>query len=138
MGENIFFQSRKLPANPKYIKLYNNIAVASDVDFVSHDVIHYVFNNINKTDKGRFQSYLDYIEIMDNVFISSGSVTIPNVRIGSNVIVAAGSIVTKNIPKGVIVGQIPAIGSFDDFCKKCLDKNRITKEPDRIKRVVSE
>jgi acetyltransferase-like isoleucine patch superfamily enzyme len=57
---------------------------------------------------------------MDNVFIGSGSVIMPNVRIGPNVIVAAGSIVTKDVPEVVIVAGIPAkvIGSFDDFYEK--------------------
>ena len=48
------------------------------------------------------------IEVMDNVFIGSNSIIMPNVRIGSNVIIAAGSIVTKDVPSGVIVAGTPA------------------------------
>lgn len=140
MGENVFFQPRKLPADPKYIKLHNNIAVASDVDFVTHDVIHYVLNHVKEEHKGSFQSHLGCIEIMDNVFIGSGTIIMPDVRIGPNVVIAAGSIITKDVPEGVIVAGIPAkvIGSFDDFYNKRLEENQETKEPDRIKRAAAE
>ena len=46
MGENCFFQPYNLPADSKFIRLGNNVVVASDVSFVCHDVIHHVFNNL--------------------------------------------------------------------------------------------
>lgn len=46
MGENVHFQPRDLPADPKFIKLHNNIAIASNVHFVTHDIIQKVFNNL--------------------------------------------------------------------------------------------
>lgn len=103
MGENVHFQPRKLPADPKFIKLHNNIAVASSVSFVTHDIIHKVFNNLPNQD-ARFQSHLGCIEIMDNVFIGSNTIIMPNVRIGPNAVVAAGCVVTKDVPEGVVVG----------------------------------
>ena len=45
---------------------------------------------------------------MDNVFIGTKSVILPNVRIGSNVIVAAGSIVTKDLESGGVYAGNPA------------------------------
>ena len=44
-GEKCFFQPWKLPADAKYINLGNNVVVASDVDFICHDVIHNMLNN---------------------------------------------------------------------------------------------
>lgn len=49
MGENCFFQPYNLPADSKFIRLGNNVVVASNVNFVCHDVIHHVLNHLPKT-----------------------------------------------------------------------------------------
>jgi acetyltransferase-like isoleucine patch superfamily enzyme len=118
IGDNVFFQPRKLPGDPKLIYLHNNISIASDVVFVCHDVLHQVFNNMVSDSEILF--HMGCIEVMDNVFIGSNCIIMPNVRIGSNVIVAAGSVVTKDIPDGVIVAGIPTktIGKFEDIYLK--------------------
>ena len=45
MGINCFFQPYNLPADAKYIRLGNNVVVASNVHFVCHDVIHHILNH---------------------------------------------------------------------------------------------
>lgn len=139
MGENVHFQPRKPPADPKYIKLHDNIAIASNVGFITHDIIHKVLNHLPDQDV-QFQSHLGCIEIMDNVFVGAGTRIMPNVRIGPNVIVAAGSIITKDVPPGVVVGGCPAkvIGSFDDLVKKRSEESAGIKETNRLKRVEPE
>lgn len=138
IGENVFFQPRKLPGDPKLIHLHNNISIASGVVFVCHDVIHQVFNNMSPNSKFIFN--MGCIEIMDNVFIGANSIIMPNVRIGKNVIIAAGSVVTKDICDGVVVGGIPArvIGKFDDVYadryKKTIKEEKYTRE-EQIKRL---
>lgn len=119
MGENVHFQPRILPANPELISFHNNIAVAADVHFINHDIVHKVFNGLNK---GNFKSHLGCIEIMDNVFIGAHTIILPNVKIGPNVIIAAGSVITKDVPEGFIYGGIPAkpLGKFDDLVAKRL------------------
>ena len=118
MGDNVHFQPRKLPCDPKLIKIGNNVSVASDVDFCNHDIIHRVFNNIDQ--QVTYQSHLGCIEICNNVFIGANTLIMPNVRIGNNVIVAAGSVITKDVPDGVVVAGVPAkiVGSFDDLMKR--------------------
>lgn len=32
LGENIFYQSRKIPVEPYLIKIHNNVAIAADID----------------------------------------------------------------------------------------------------------
>lgn len=49
-GENVYIQSRKIPLYANLIALHNNIRIASNVTFLTHDVMHTVFSNIeNKT-----------------------------------------------------------------------------------------
>ena len=57
---------------------------------------------------------------MNNVFIGSNSIILPNIRIGSNVIIAAGSIITKDIPDNSVVAGVPArvIETFDNYLEK--------------------
>ena len=96
VGENCLIQLRKLPLYSELIYLHNNICIASNVLFVTHDVTHIVLNG--KFGPNRFIEEVGCIEIMDNVFIGSGTQILNNVRIGSNVIIGAGSVVTKDIP----------------------------------------
>ena len=118
MGDNCFFQPFKLPADAKYIRLGNNVVVASSVDFICHDVIHNMLNNSGKFGGG-YTTYWGTIDIGDNVFIGSNTTILANVKIGSNSIVAAGSLVNKNVSEGKIVAGVPAkeIGNIEDFVK---------------------
>ena len=100
-GENVYLQSRKIPLYANLISLHNNIRIASNVSFLTHDVMHTVFSNVADT---KYQEKVGCIEIFDNVFIGSNSVIMYDTTIGPNVIVAAGSVVTTDIPPGSIVG----------------------------------
>lgn len=116
-GTNLFFQPRKLPADPKFIRIHNNVVIAADVTFVTHDVIYLMLRQINRE---LDIQHADCIEVMDNVFIGLGAIILPGVKIGSNVIIAAGSVVTKDVPSNSVVGGNPAkyISSFDKLLEK--------------------
>ena len=124
VGENFFFQPRKLPADPKFIRFHNNVVVAADVTFVNHDVIYLLLRNLDPENN---QEHMGCIEVMDNVFIGLGSIILPGVRIGENTIVSAGSVVTKDIPPNSIVGGCPAkvIGSFEDLKQRRLAESQM-------------
>lgn len=48
------------------------------------------------------KSRIGKVHIGNNVFISWGSIVLPNISIGNNVIIGAGSIVTSDIPDGSV------------------------------------
>lgn len=48
------------------------------------------------------------IHIEEDVWIGSGSVVLPGVRIGRGSVVAAGAVVTKDVPPMTVVGGVPA------------------------------
>ena len=126
MGENVLFQPRIIPSDPELIKIHNNVIVGSNTTFVNHDYIHQVFNNYIKEYKYTYNS--GCIEIMDNVFIGTGSIIMPNIKIGPNAIIAAGSVVTKDVPENTIVAGVPAkpIGTFEECMKKRIVQGYLT------------
>lgn len=102
-GENVYLQSRKIPLYANLISLHNNIRIASNVTFLTHDVMHTVLDNVSGK-FGKYQEHLGCIEIMDNVFIGSNVTILYGTKIGPNSVVAAGAVVTKDVPAGCIVG----------------------------------
>ena len=44
-GENNFWYSRVIPADMELISVHNNVKVATDVYFCTHDVLHDMFND---------------------------------------------------------------------------------------------
>ena len=127
VGENFFFQPRIIPLNAEYIHIHNNVAVASDVTFICHDVMQKVFNNL--AEQKQVVKKYGCIEIKDNVFIGSNSTILYDVRIGPNAVVAAGSVVTKDVPPNTVVGGVPArvIGSFEELYKKRVAESVVVK-----------
>jgi acetyltransferase-like isoleucine patch superfamily enzyme len=119
LGDNCNIQDRKLPLYPNLIHLHNNVRLASNVLFITHDIIHKMLNNRSLDDSGYLER-VDCIEVMDNVFIGSGTHILYGVRIGTNVIIGTGSLVNKDIPDNSVYAGVPAryICSFDEYVKK--------------------
>lgn len=116
-GDNFFFQPRFIPSDPELISFNNNVVVASNVTFITHDISHLMLNNLGNE---KYDYNDGCIEVMNNVFIGANSTILPNIRIGSNVIIAAGSVVTKDVPDNSVVAGVPAkvIESFDEYIIK--------------------
>lgn len=123
VGKNFFFQPRLIPDEPKLISFGDNVVVASNVTFITHDVIDKVLNKMNYNIN--FNYNCSPIEIGNNVFIGSNTIILPNVKIEDNVIIAAGSVVTKDIPKNSVVAGNSAkiISSFDSYVKERIKIN---------------
>lgn len=123
VGKNFFFQPRIIPDEPKLISFGDNVAVASGVTFVTHDVIDKVLNKMDYN--FNFNYNCAPIEIGNNVFIGCNVTILPNVRIGNNVIIAAGSVVTKDIDDNLVVGGNPAkvISTFEEYVNQRKEDN---------------
>lgn len=127
MGEHCYWHPIKLPHETYLISIHNNVTVAANVTFLTHDIMEYMFNYSNGQS---YKQHIGSIQIFDNVFIGANSTIMCDVKIGPNAIVGAGSVVTKDVPEGTIVGGNPAriIGSYDELKKKRLMSNRVSKE----------
>lgn len=112
LGEHVHYQPRKYPTDAALIKIHDNVAIAADVEFSAHDIIHWVFDGM--AGKREYVEYRDCIEIYENVFVGAGVRILPGVSIGPNAIIAAGAVVDKDVEPGKIVGGVPAriIGDF--------------------------
>ena len=119
IGENCSIQKRKLPLYSNLVFLHNNVKIASNVGFVTHDIIHLMLNQ-KYQDGGGFKEKVGCIEVMDNVFIGSGTRILYNTRIGSNVIIGSDSLVNKDIPDNSVYAGVPArfICTFDEYVEK--------------------
>ena len=119
IGENFFIQSRIFPDDPELILIGDNVKISSNVRFINHDIIRYVFND-DASLLEKVQRFRGCIEIGNNVMIGANVTILPNVKIGNQVIVGANSVITKDIPDGVIVGGNPAriIGSYNSLYQK--------------------
>lgn len=124
MGDNCLIMDRKVPLYAKLISIGNNVQIASNVHFNTHDVTHLMLNNMPDIMARRggikFPEKIGCIKIGNNVFIGAGTSINYNVRIGSNVIIGACSLITKDVPDNCVVGGVPAkvICSFEEYLKK--------------------
>ena len=139
IGENVSIHSRKIPLFSNLISLHDNVKIAANVVFITHDITNRMLQTMYPGKK--FPEKIGCIEVMENVFIGANSLILSGVRIGPNVIVAAGSVVTKDIPAGSIAGGVPAkvIGTFDEYLAKRIEEDeKIKKMPGRpSKRMIS-
>ena len=124
MGKYCAIMDRKVPLYSKLISFGDNVKVASNVTFLTHDTTHFVLNRMDKLIATRggqkFPEKVGCIEIGNNVFIGSGTFITYNVKIGSNVIIGACSLVNKDIPDNCVVAGVPAriIETFEEYLKK--------------------
>ena len=116
IGENVTIMDRKIPLYAKLIKIHNNVRIASNVTFTTHDITHFVLNSMPELEN-EYKETIGCIEIKDNVFIGTNVTLLNNIRIGPNAIVAGGSVVTKDVPPNTVVGGVPAkfICTFDEY-----------------------
>ena len=119
IGDNCLIQKRKLPLYSNLIFIHDNVKIASNVGFVTHDIIHKMLNQ-KYIGEESFVERVGCIEIGDNVFVGSGTRILYDTRIGNNVIIGSDSLVNKDIPDNSVYAGVPAkfICSFDEYVEK--------------------
>lgn len=125
IGKNSeFIGVPNLGSEPYLISIGDNVTVAQNVHFITHDGATRVFRR-----KAKYQDVIKYgrITIHNNCFIGINSTLLPGITIGSNSIVAAGSVVNKDVPPNTIVGGNPAeiIGTVEEYAEKCLQQTPV-------------
>lgn len=120
IGEHVYLQPWNFGTEPELISFGDNVHVASNVNFVNHDITCMMFNYMDK--EHRYKLRQGEINIGNNVFIGAGSRILYDVTIGDNVIIGAGSLVNRRIPSGTVAAGVPCkvIGSFEDYQRKMM------------------
>ena len=55
IGENVTIMDRKIPLYAKLIRIHNNVRLASNVTFATHDITHFVLNKMPNSRGGGVQ-----------------------------------------------------------------------------------
>ncbi len=131
IGDNVTIMDRKIPLYANLIRIHNNVHIASNVTFVTHDITHKMLNSMQQSKK--YTETVGCIEIMDNTFIGTNVTILNDVRIGPNAIIAAGAVVTKDVPPNSVVGGVSAkvICTFDEYLSRreqCCHENLVPKK----------
>lgn len=118
VGENCYYQSNCLPAEPFLVHFHDNVAISAGVRIVTHSALNTVFNHEEKTDC--YLCRYGRVQIGSNVYIGADAIINYGVTIGDNCIIAAGAVVAKDVPSGCVVGGVPAkvIGSYEESKEK--------------------
>lgn len=127
LGDNCAIFSPIATPEPYLLFIGNNVTIAPDVKFITHD------NSVSKI-LPNVTDVFGKIIIGNNCFIGTGSIILLGVSIGDNSIIAAGSIVTKSFPSNVVIGGNPAkiLCSVEDYRSRihgyCVSTKGLTKE----------
>ena len=118
VGDNCMFMFRKLPLYADLISVGDNVHLASNVSFVTHDVTHNMLNR--RANTRDFKEYIGCIEVGDNVFVGANTTILYNSKIPSDTIIGANSFVNKILPRGGVYAGSPVkyICSIEDFINK--------------------
>lgn len=99
-GENVFVNSCCCFQDQGKITIGDNTLIGHQV------VIATINHGLHPTQRGRHA--LKPVTIGKDVWIGSGAIILPGVKVGDGAIIGAGSLVNKEVPPGCIVGGNPA------------------------------
>jgi acetyltransferase-like isoleucine patch superfamily enzyme len=117
IGANCAIQINKLASEPYLVEIGNNVAIAPNVTFITHDGASFILRDEFPTIR-----YFGKIIIEDNCFIGSRSIITAGVRIGKGSIVGPMSLVIRDVKPGSLVLGNPAIqvSTVEKYKERCL------------------
>ena len=112
IGDNCYFNHGVTILDSFEVEIGNNVFLAPNVviSAVTHPLVA----------EKRRELIIKKVTIEDDVWIGTGAVILPGVRIGDNSVIGAGSIVTKDIPSDVV-----AVGNPCKVLRDISEKDRI-------------
>ena len=118
-GSRCNFVHPAFGAEPFLITIGDNVSVAKNVAFLTHEGGLWVFR-----DKDPTIDVFGPITIGSNVLIGYGAILMPGVTIGDNCVIGAGAVVTKDIPSNSVAVGVPAkvIKTIDQYYESIKDK----------------
>ena len=120
IGEGSYFScSLHAFPEPYMIKLGNNVDIAGEVQFLTHDgALPWLTAKMGITEKP--SEKMGKITVGNNCFIGWRAIILQNVNIGNNCIIGGGAIVTKDVPDNSVVAGNPAkiICSVEEYIEK--------------------
>lgn len=124
LGNNVELYTTSFGTEPYLINIEDNVCVAANVHFITHDVSCFRMAHYLKKDRKDIDK-VGSITLKENCFIGAFSIIMPNCVIGRNSVIAAGSVVTKSVPDGEVWGGNPArfIMKTDDYAHKCIENS---------------
>lgn len=124
LGKNVQLFTTSIGTEPYLISIEDNVCVAANVRFITHDVscfrmAHYLGIDRSKVDK------VGGIVLKENCFVGAFTILMPNCSVGRNSVIAAGSVVTKHVPDNEVWGGNPAkfIMTTDEYAKRVVEKS---------------
>lgn len=129
VGNNVLLVTTSFGGEPYLISIGDNVTVALDAKFVTHDAsVFHIKRYLG------YEKYLDKvgpITLKDNSFVGAYSVLLPNTSLGKNSILAAGSVLTKHVPDNEVWGGVPAkfIMTIDQYASRLVEANNKEEYP---------
>ena len=81
------------------------LIIGENVNISSYTLLITGSHDINSPD---FKAFYRPIIVEDYVWISTGAIILPGVRLGKGSVISAGAVVTRDVPPFTVVGGIPA------------------------------
>ncbi|MCX8082107.1 MAG: acyltransferase [bacterium] len=104
IGSNCFIGAETMLDLAGQITIYDNVTIAERVTILTHMNVGYKSHPLQKY----YPSTTKNVIIESGVFIGTGSIILPGVKIHKNSLIGAGSVVNSDVGSNSVVAGVPA------------------------------